>query len=327
MRKAITVALLLILGPAASRAHHGVGSVGAAGLEGPGAPVETSVSTTLPARMFLVYTKLDHADYELKTPERDDEGFYASYWMFGLGYGFTSWLSGYLFVPYNAKVLEDNSFNTAGFADISLIGTLGLKWDRGLKLVPKSQSLDDLEDWHFTFYGGLTLPTGDANLADSQGIIDPGMSLGFGKPSFMFGGNFTKMVSSRGTLIGDMSGIWFQKYTYDDSAVGQFGTEFRANLAWSQRVATSLRKRTRFDFILEANYLVLGRDRTDGLDELATGGKILYVQPGCRLYVRNFTAAVGVKLPTWTELNEEASQQGAEGTENYRIEFTFSTLF
>ena len=193
MRKAIAVALLLILVPAASRAHHGVGSVGAAGLEGPGAPVETSVSTTLPARMFLVYTKLDHADYELKTPERDDEGLYASYWMFGLGYGFTSWLSGYLFVPYYAKVLEDNSYNTAGFADISLIGTFGFKWDRGLKLVPESQSLDDLEDWYFTLYGGLTLPTGDANLADSQGIIDPGMSLGFGKPSFMFGGNFTKM--------------------------------------------------------------------------------------------------------------------------------------
>ena len=51
-----------------------------------------------------------------------------------------------------------------------------------------------------------------------------------------------------------------------------------------------------------------GRDRTDGLDESATGGKILYVQPGCRLYVKNFTAAVGVKLPIWTE-------------------FTFSTLF
>ena len=49
--------------------------------------------------------------------------------------------------------------------------------------------------------------------------------------------------------------------------------------------------------------------------------------PDCRFYVKNFTAAVGVKLPTWTELNEEASQQGAEGTENYRIEFTFSTLF
>ena len=334
MKQTITTALMapmtlmvLMLGPTESLAHHGVGSVGAAGLEGPGAPVETSVSTTLPAHLFLAYTKLDHADYELKTPERDDEGLYASYWMFGLGYGVTSWFSGYLFVPYYAKVLEDNSFNTAGFADISLIGTLGLKWDRGLKLVPKSQSLDDLEDWHFTFYGGLTLPTGDANLADSQGIIDPGMSLGFGKPSFSFGGNATKMVSSRATLIVDLSGIWFQEYTYDDGTAGQFGTEFRANVAWSQRVATSLRKRTRFDLILEANYLQLGRDRSDGVDEPATGGKILYMQPGCRIYVKNFTAAVGVKLPTWTELNESELQQGAEGTENYRIEFTFSTLF
>jgi hypothetical protein len=321
------IAVAVFLAAGSAQAHHGVGSVGSAGLEGPGAPVETSISTTLPAHSFLVYTKLDYASYELMTPERDDEGLSAAYWMFGAGYGFASWFSGYLFVPYYAKVLEDNSYNTAGFADISLIGTLGLKWDRGLRLQPASESLDDMEDWHFTIYGGLTLPTGNANLADGEGNIDPGMSLGFGKPSFTAGANTTKMVSSRATLIGDVSGIWFQEYQYDDETRGEFGTEFRANLAWAQRLGTSREKGIRFDGILEANYLWLGRDLTDGLGEPATGGKILYVQPGCRLYVNNFTAAVGVKFPAWTELNEEDLQQGAEGTEDYRLEFTFSTLF
>jgi hypothetical protein len=247
--------------------------------------------------------------------------------MFGLGYGVTSWLSGYVFVPYYAKVVEDNSYNTAGFADISLIATVGLKWDRGLRLQPETESLDDLEDWHYTLYGGLTLPTGDANLADADGVIDPGMSLGFGKPSFLLGTNVTKMVSSRATLIGDISGIWFQEYTYADDTVGQFGSEFRANLAWAQRLVTNREKRLRFDGILEANYLRLGRDRTDGQDELATGGKILYIQPGCRVFVDSFTAAVGIKLPVWTELNEEELQQGAEGTENFRLQVTFSTTF
>jgi hypothetical protein len=135
------------------------------------------------------------------------------------------------------------------------------------------------------------------------------------------------MVSSHATLILDASGIWFQEYEYADGNATKFGTEYRGNLAWAQRLATNLDKKLRFDAILEANYLYLGRDRSNGEGELGTGGHILYLQPGMRLYVSNFTAALGVKLPTWTELNEEDLQQGAEGTENYRLEFTFSVIF
>ncbi len=59
----------------------------------------------------------------------------------------------------------------------------------------------------------------------------------------------------------------------------------------------------RFDWILEANYLDLGRDVADGV------------------------AALGVKVPVWTDLNEDEVQQGAEGKEDYRLEFTLSILF
>lgn len=320
--------LVICLLPAGTaRAHHGVGTVGAAGLEGPGAPVETSISTTLPVKHFLAYAKLDYAQFELKTPQRDDEGSSNAFWMFGLGYGFTHWLSGYVFVPFTSKVMEDNSYNTAGFTDISLFLQMGFKWDQGLHLTPKTESLDDLEDWHFTVYGGATLPTGDANIADGAGNIDPGMSLGFGNPSYLAGANATNMVTSHATLILDFSGIWFQEYTYADCNRAEFGTEYRANVAWTQRLLTSLESKLRFDGILEANYLSLGRDRTNGQAEPATGGQILYLQPGVRLYVTNFSAAVGVKLPTWTDLNKEDLQQGAEGTEDFRIEFTFSVLF
>ena len=83
----------------------------------------------------------------------------------------------------------------------------------------------------------------------------------------------------------------------------------------------------RLDGIFEANYLHLGRDLANGENEPATGGRILYVQPGARLYVKDFSAAAGVKFPAWTDLNEEWMQQGAEGTEDYRLEFTFSVLF
>jgi hypothetical protein len=64
---------------------HGVASLGLAGLEGPGAPIETSSSVTLPVGKYLFYMRLDYAKFELYTPERDDEGKFNAFWMYGLG--------------------------------------------------------------------------------------------------------------------------------------------------------------------------------------------------------------------------------------------------
>jgi len=51
MKKRILVISLFLLGISTNLyAHHGVASLGAAGLEGPGAPIETSSSSTLPQR-------------------------------------------------------------------------------------------------------------------------------------------------------------------------------------------------------------------------------------------------------------------------------------
>ena len=166
---AVTAAL-----PSAAAAHHGVAGLGVAGLEGPGAPIETATSATLPARTFLLYLKLDRAQYEtFNSNPAEPESDYANYWIGGLGYGFTSWLSGYFFFPYNEKVDEPGGFDTSGFADVGFYLQLGTMWDEGLRLIPESESLDDLEDWHFTVFGGATAPTGDADVRDRDGNIDP----------------------------------------------------------------------------------------------------------------------------------------------------------
>jgi len=47
-------------------AHHGVAGVGAAALEGPGAPVESASSAVLPEGRTLFYAKLDDARFKLK---------------------------------------------------------------------------------------------------------------------------------------------------------------------------------------------------------------------------------------------------------------------
>lgn len=310
-----------------SLAHHGVASVGVAGVEGPGAPLETSSSATLPQGHWLSYLKIDNATFDTFTPERDSETERQTYFIYGLGYGFKSWLSLYAFLPYHAKVVEDNSYNTAGFADASWMAVVGFKFDGGLKLVPERESLDELEDLHLTIYGGSTLPTGDPNLRDAAGEIDPGMSLGFGKPSMNFGLTATKCLGQRVTAVAEVSNILFSEYEYEDDFTGKFGSEFRLNGALTTRVWTLPEARFRCDLNAEINYLRLGRDETDGLGEEATGGKILYTTLGLRLTKQTVSWAVGWKMPVWTSLNEDDIQQGAEGKESGRLLVTMTAMF
>ena len=321
------LALLLLLTPCAAAAHHGVATLGAAGLEGPGAPLETSTSMTLPRGSILTYFKLDHARWERYTIRRDEESVYSTFWLFGLGYGVRSWLSAYAFLPYNQKTVEGGSSNSSGFADIALNAVLGFKYDDRLRLVPENQSLDDLEDWQFSLYLGMTLPTGDPNTRTRTNEIDPGMSLGFGKPAFGVGLTATKLFKERFTYIAESSYLWFQEYEYDDGNRTQFGDEIRLNQALTYRILTVPRWKFRLDTHLEADYLRLGRDKSNGSGERATGGHILYLVPGLRAYWRNTSLALGVKFPAWTDLNEVGEQQGGEGKEQYRLICTFSVLF
>jgi len=210
---------------------------------------------------------------------------------------------------------------------MSLNAVLGFKYDDGLRLVPENESLDDLEDWHYSVYLGMTLPTGDPNTRTRTNEIDPGMSLGFGKPALGAGLTATKLFNERFTYIGETAYLYFQDYKYDDGNRTQFGAEFRLNQALTYRLLTVPRWKFRLDAQLEADYLRLGRDKSNGSGERATGGQILYLLPGFRAYWRNTSLGLGVKLPTWTDLNEESEQQGGEGKEVYRLICSFSLLF
>ncbi len=324
----VAVALLLGLAGTAS-AHHGIATVGAAGLEGPGAPVETSSSATLPDGSALAYLKLDYADFEKFDRTRSDETKSNSFWIAGLGYGITPYLSGYFFLPYTQKSVEDGPGGNSGIGDASLLGVLGFKYYRGLQLVEANESLDDLEDWHFTVYGGLSFPTGEANVrgpANSGGEISPGFATGFGKPSFTAGLTATKTLTERLSWIQEVSFLRFQSYRYDDGVLRRFGDEFRINQALSYRLFTWPERSARLDLNLEANYLHLERDRSNGHPEQGAGGRIGYLVPGLRAYWRNSSAGLAVKLPIVTDLNEDSLQQGAEGKENFRLIFTISVL-
>ncbi len=311
-----------------AHAHHGVASLGAAGLEGPGAPVETSSSATLPTGKWLGYLKLDHAQSRTFDPDpANPEGDYNQYWMAGLGYGFRPWLSGYVFQPYNIKKDEPGGLNSRGFTDLSVMGVVGFKYDDRFMLVPASESLDDLMDWHFTAYAGASLPTGDANHRLRDGGIDPGKSLGFGKSSFSYGATATKQLNDNATVVFEAGQIRFQTYEYDSGDRVRFGTESRVNGALSYRLFTNPERKFRLDGNVELNYLNLGRDIENGVGAQATGGDVLYGVIGARLYQGNMSLGLALKKPIWTNLNEDDMQQGSEGKEKYRLIATFSALF
>lgn len=326
MKRLALLPLLALTLPA--QAHHGVATLGAVGLEGPGAPVETSSSATLPAGSWLASLKVDHARSKTFDSDPDNpEGDYNQYWMAGVGYGFTPWLSGYLIQPYNIKKDEPGGLNSRGFTDLSVLGVIGFKHDGAFMLVPANESLDDLMDWHFTVYLGGSLPTGKANHKLRDGSIDPGKSLGFGKATLNYGLTATKQLNDNATAVFELGQIRFREYEYDDGQTMKFGAETRVNAALSYRLMTDADSRFRLDGNVEANYLVLGRDVGQDGPEDATGGRMLYAVVGTRLYKDNMSLGLALKKPVWTRLNEASEQQGAEGKEKYRFIASFSAMF
>lgn len=332
----ITLPLACIIAGISSTAfaHHGVASLGAAGLEGPGAPIETSSSATLPEGKWLGMVKLDYAKFKTYDP-LSVETDYNQYWMAGVGYGFKPWLSGYAFQPYNVKIDESGGLDSRGPTDLSLALVIGFKYDDQFLLVPANESLDDMQDWHFTVNLGMSLPTGDANHRLSDTSIDPGKSLGFGKPSYNYGLTATKQFNDNDTIVLEASQIRFQKYHYDADPIGgfpggvsvRFGTETRFNTAISHRLMTNPDTKFRLDGNAELNYLSLGRDVEDGVPGSAGGGNMIYGVLGLRFYKGATSVGVAVKKPIWTRLNEEDQQQGSEGKEKYRLVTTFSAMF
>lgn len=345
MNKKVLVGIISLI-PISVFAHHGVASLGAAGLEGPGAPLETSSSATLPEGSWLFYGKLDYVKWKKYSwsefPDQKDEYYF---WTYGIGYGVKPYLSAYIFIPYyTKKEIKENpsggqyNFTSSGFADISFMAVLGYKYDKGFKLVPKKESLDDMMDWHFTTYFGFSIPTGDYNGSAVDKVrndFEADMATGFGKPYIRIGQTATKQFVSnpRFTILFDTNYIKFFEKTYSyknpdgSNKKYKYGDEFRFNTALTYRVLTIPERKLRLDTSIEATYQYNQRDKEDGIKAEGSGGKILYGVLGGRLYYKNTSLGIGVKLPVWKRLNEESTQQGGEGKEKYRLIITFSALF
>ncbi len=346
MKRVCVLIVAVILWGKVLYAHHGVASLGAAGLEGPGAPLETSSSAMLPTGSMLLYTKLDYVDWQKFSfdtfPDQKDSYYF---FMYGLGFGLKPYLGLYAFLPFYVKkeiktLSGDNTYmyTNAAFSDISLMMVLGFKYYNGFKLVPRKESLDDMMDWHFTVYSGFSIPTGNPDVydraRDTIGEFEPDMATGFGKPSVSFGISATKQFASFPILTYTMESnyIKFFEHTYEFKNPDQsykrykFGDEFRVNSAFTFRMFKLPQKKMRFDLSLEGGYQQNKRDIDDSVACTGSGGKMFYGTVSLRLYYKAMSIGVGIKKPLWTELNEDKEQQGGEGKENKRIIITVSSL-
>ncbi len=322
---ALSVACLLAV-PGAGRAHHGVAAVSVAGPEGPGAALETTSPLPLPQGTLFTMAKSEYVPFlRLNSGAEKD---YSLFNMLAIGYGIRPWLSAYVFQPINVKS-TDGAGRNSGVGDANLMLVFGFKYDEGFKPVPEKESLDELVDWHFSFWAASTLPVGPTERFNSMGgaPFAPDMQTGFGSPAPSAGVAVMKQASTDFTWLAEANYQHFFPHTYSFSRY-QFGGEARVNSALVYRAYG--RGRFRLDVAGELNGLYLEADKernevTGAMESLsASGGAILYGGLGVRLYYGPFSAGLGVRRALLKDLNEAAGQQGSEGLERFRAAFTLS---
>ena len=322
MRIIATASLVLSLATAGF-AHHG----GASTSQGPGTPIETNSPLTLPKGGTVVFTRAElvpFQKFDRFNPENIDS---FDFFQLGVSHGLTDYLTATAILPYNSKT-QDSFGNLQGVGDGKLLMTLGFNYsdDEGFQLNGEEDTAVNLGESNKTYFGligGLTAPSGRSDL-QLQGVVDGGLQPGFGTPTATLGLAMTRGLSERLSVSADASVELFSRKSGGD----KFGNEFRANLAGVYELHADKESwLRRVDGILELNYLVISRDETAFVSELATGGRILYLSPGVRFQLGDVNLGALVKFPIVRGLNERMMQQGSEGLEQYRLIFTVSTFF
>ena len=323
------VIVIIVVSPVVARAHHGVAAVGFGNMEGPGVRLETTSPLTLPKNNLYLMFKDERVSFQkfgFADPKNKDP---FDFLTLAVGYGINQYLSVYLFQPYSIKTQQ--SLGTAsGFADTSLMLTLGFKYDKEFLLIPEKETLDDLMDWHFSISVASTIPLGNSVRKDKTGAyFSADMQNGFGVMSPSIDCAVMKQISNDFTWLADISYQYFPEHRYSSIAF-QFGAEAKLSTSVAYRLLVT--NKMRLDIIAEASVLNLQRDKQSDKssslkDVAASGGTIIYAIAGARLFYDRFSVAVGVKKAVLSSLNEKNQQQGTEGLENYRFFVTVGYCF
>jgi len=323
----VTAGLLLASGAPLALAHHGTASVGGLGVEGPGAALDTASPLPLGQGTAFALVKSERVSFQQRDGFTDQKS-YSSFNTLALGCGLQPWLSIFLFQPFNWKAQHGVGTNS-GLGDTNVMLSASFKWDEGLRLAPRKESLDELDDWHFGVWVSASLPLGPTTHRDDAGAYyAPDMQTGFRGPSPGVGLSALKQLGADLTFLAELAHQHFLDQRYAQAGYRyQFGGETRLNgaLAWRAWASGS----SRVDLVPELSILNLQRDRTDAetgtLTAMqASGGTLLHGQLGARATLGALSVGLSVKRAIARKLNEAADQQGSEGLEAYRAALAVS---
>lgn len=324
-----SVLLVSLFAPPGAWAHHG----GVSLAFGPGSPVETNSPLTLPEGGFALGVRAEQIQWKKFSFAEPNNKSSFTFFNVNASYGFTPAFMATVIVPHYIK-RADGLGSNEGIADMKLQFTYGFHYDPGKGFSRNTASdtavtLEGSKRTWFAVSGMMGFPTGDSS-KKLGGEVDPGMQPGFGSPSYTFGLAAARALGPLTLNMDTGVDIFTERRGF------QFGSEWRVNLAGVYELYGKPEKfLSKLDGILELNYLQIGRDKEDdGTGNLVgasgTGGKILYFSPGARFSfpsLQNANLGVLVKFPIWKHLNEQDTQQGAEGLEKYRAIVTLSTFF
>ncbi|NTW57664.1 MAG: hypothetical protein HGA43_00640 [Nitrospirae bacterium] len=320
----LLLAVIALLVPCTALAHHG----GVSLAFGPGSPIETASPLTLPEGGLVLGFRAEQVAWKQFDWAKPDNKTSFTFMNANISYGFSPAVMGTFIVPYYVKRQEQGQND--GLSDMKFQLTYGFHHDPGAGF-----SRNTGEDVAVTMEGSrrtymtvsfmMSMPTGEFH-KKINGTVDPGMQPGFGAPAYTLGFAAAHRIGSF-TMNAELSADFFT-----ERENFQFGKEQRANLAAVYELYGGDAKSfvSKFDGILEFNFLHLGRDKENGEGLTATGGDILYLSPGLRIAMpslQNASFGLSVKLPIWKDLNEQDQQQGAEGLEKYRVITTLSFFF
>lgn len=328
----VALITLFLLGTPAAHAHHG----GVSLAFGPGSPIETNSPLTLPEGGLVTGVRLEQVEWK-KFPNKSDNATSATYSNANISFGFTPALMGTLTIPYYVKRQQSLGMNQ-GLADIKLQMTYGFHFDpetgfsrNGADDTAVSMESKNHRTW-LSLSGLGSIPNGHYThtRAGDNGHPDRGMQTGFGSPSYTLAAAVARSLGSV-TLNADVGWDIFSPRN-DQDGLFQYGSEERLNVAGVYELyGKNDSFLSKLDGILELNYLHLNHDKEDGINDIGSGGRILYLSPGMRFSfpsIQNSNLGVLCKIPVWTRLNDShENAQGSEGVEKFRWMTTLSLYF
>jgi len=140
----------------------------------------------------------------------------------------------------------------------------------------------------------LSLPTGRDDLTDGKGLLPPGLQLGTGtvNPGALV--VVTKLWRRFG-INGDVG------YTFMPENNGlDRGDVFQFDLAASYRLLPVVYKifpAHQFNLMLELNGTYTGSSTNNGIENLNSGGTVIFASPGLQYIYSNFIAEISVQIP------------------------------